>query len=66
MWMDADDIAKLSGRKRVKDQAEFLAMRGIPYKMEDRRLLVLADDVRKWMHNEPLATHGGINWAAVT
>ena len=64
MFLTTDQIVTLTKRKRATDQAEWLALEGIPFQLRERRVLVLSSDVERWMHGEPALKRGGINWAA--
>lgn len=41
MFLTADELVELTGKKQILPQARWLTDKGIPYRLEDRRVLVL-------------------------
>ena len=66
MFLTEEEIKTLTGYSHASTQSRWLAERGLPHRLETRRIVLLRQDVEKWVHGEPVVTHGGINWAAVT
>lgn len=62
---DDEDLKKLTGRHRAREQAAWLRGRGIPHRRESSRIIVLRDHVREWIEGRPIVTSGGPDWAAM-
>lgn len=52
MLASDDTLAKITARSRPTARARVLSMLGIPYKLVGGRLLVLEDDVRRYIRGE--------------
>jgi hypothetical protein len=66
MFLNDDELMRLTGMKLASRQALWLENRGIPHRIENKRVLVLCVDAAKWVRGEPMVSNGGINWGAVT
>lgn len=63
--LSPDDLYTLTGWKRSSDQSRWLTERGIPHRVDGRRVIALAEHVTKWVEGRPMAMHAEPNWGAV-
>jgi hypothetical protein len=64
-WMSADEIRELTDLRQAPKQAQWLEDRGIPHRLEGRKVKLSRVHVRAWLEGARLNVGGGINWGAV-
>lgn len=64
-FLSAAELRELTGYTHARQQAEWLSERGIPHKLEARRVVLSRVHVRGWLEGRPMVSGGGVNLAAV-
>lgn len=54
-FLDAAELHQLTGYARPKAQAAWLHARGIPHRVDGRRVIVCRVHARAWVEGRPLA-----------
>lgn len=63
--MSADEVREATGKARSTQQSEWLAERGVPHRLEGRRIILSRAHFRAWLEGKVVPRTGGINWGAV-
>lgn len=64
-FLSAEELRQLTGRARVKAQAEWLHAEGIPFKRGGDGLVVCRIHIRSWVEGRPVVSSGGLDWSTV-
>lgn len=64
-FLSSAELRELTDYAHAKQQAEWLAQRGIPHKLEARRVVLSRVHVRGWLEGRPMVAGGGVNFAAI-
>lgn len=64
-YLTHQELHQVTGYARAGQQAEWLKSKAIPYKLEDKRLIVSREHVRSWLEGKPVLARGGLNIAAI-
>ena len=64
-FMTASETREATGKARARDQSEWLKERGIPHRLDGRRVILSRAHFRAWLEGAHVPVSGGINWAAV-
>lgn len=64
-FLASNELRELTGYVHARQQAAWLSERGIPHKLEGRRVVLSRLHVRGWLEGRPMVAGGGINLAAV-
>lgn len=62
---DDNELKQLTGCKRAREQAVWLAGHGIPHRRDARRVIVSRVHVRDWLAGRHNVVSGGPNWEAL-
>jgi len=63
--MQRDELRDLTGKAHAAAQAAWLAERGVPHRLDGRRVILSRSHVRDWLTGKTVRQSGGINWGAV-
>lgn len=64
-FLSPSEVRELTDYAHAKQQAEWLTERGIPHKLEARRVVLSRVHVRGWLEGRPMVAGGGVNLGAV-
>ena len=64
-FISPDELRELTGYAHAKQQGAWLTERGVPHKLEHRRVILSRVHVRNWLEGKPMAIGGGINFRAI-
>lgn len=64
-YLDQAEIRTLTASCRVPTQANWLKERGIPHRLDGRRIIVSRVHVQAWLEGRPTRSSNGPNWAAL-
>lgn len=64
-YLDADELRQLTGYSRSTEQRRFLTERGIPFKPDRARTIVMHRHVEAWIQGHPIARRAEPNFAMI-
>ena len=65
-FLDKQEIKTLTGYKTNPAASQWLKLKGIPFKFEDgKRLIVSRLHVQRWLEGKTLTPHSGMNISAI-
>jgi hypothetical protein len=64
-FLSASEVRELTDYAHAKQQAEWLTVRGIPHKLESRRVVLSRVHVRGWLEGRHMVAGSGINFGAI-
>lgn len=64
-FLTREELRDLTGAGRAQAQARWLAEKGLPHRVDGRRVIVSRHHVRQWLAGESLVLSAGPNWDAV-
>lgn len=64
-FLSADELHDLTDFKQSGKQAEWLRERGIPHRLDGRRVIVSRHHAREWLAGRAVVSSNGPNWSAV-
>lgn len=63
--MSPAEVREATGKARASQQAEWLAERGVPHRVDGRRVILSRAHFRAWLEGRIIPKTSGINWGAV-
>lgn len=63
--MSSVEVREATGKARPAQQAEWLSERGVPHRLEGRRIILSRAHFRAWLEGKIVPKTSGINWGAV-
>lgn len=63
--MQRDELRDLTGKAHASAQAAWLSERGVPHRLDGRRVILSRAHVRDWLEGKTVRQSSGINWEAV-
>ena len=63
-FLTLPELHELTGYARSRQQAEWLKERGVPHRVDGRRIIIARQHVLAWLEGKTVVS-GGINFAAV-
>ena len=64
-YLDSRELKLLTGYKQHKKQADWLTVKGIPFKLDGSRLVAAKTHVQSWIEGKQMAQRLGMNMAAI-
>lgn len=64
-YLDSRELKLLTDYKYRSKQAEWLKLKGIPFKLDGARLVVAKTHVQNWIEGKLVVQRGGMNLAAI-
>ena len=64
-YLDSRELKLLTDYKQHKKQAAWLAIKGIPFKLDGERLVVAKTHVQNWLEGKQVIQRHGMNLAAI-
>jgi hypothetical protein len=64
-YLAPQELHTLTGYARPTSQAVWLTQKGVPHRLDGRRIIVSRVHIQRWLEGKPLASFGGINMEAV-
>ena len=63
--MSRHEVREATGKARAADQSEWLTERGVPHRVDGRRVILSCAHFRAWPEGRITPKTSGINWGAV-
>lgn len=63
--MSPREVREATGKARPGQQAEWLTERGVPHRLDGRRIILSRAHFRAWLEGKIVPKTSGINWGAV-
>ena len=63
--MSRAEVREATGKARAADQSEWLSERGVPHRVDGRRVILSRAHFRAWLEGRIIPKTSGINWGAV-
>jgi hypothetical protein len=64
-YLPSQELHALTGYARSGQQAEWLAVQGIPHKVDGKRVIVSREHVRAWLEGRTVVCSKGLNLAGI-
>ncbi len=64
-YLAPQELHALTGYARATSQASWLTSKGIPHRLDDRRIIVSREHVRGWLEGRTVASSQGLNLAGI-
>lgn len=64
-YLSGPELHTLTGYARSTQQAAWLVEKGIPHKLDGKRLIVSREHVRGWLEGRTVAISSGLNFGAI-
>ncbi len=64
-YLDSVELHLITGYTRGTAQASWLKEKGVPHRLDGRRVIVSRVHVLAWLEGRNVVASQGINWAAV-
>jgi hypothetical protein len=65
LFLDEAEQRALTGCARAAERERWLKDKGIPYRLDGRRFIVLRRHVIAWVENRPVVSSNSPNWSAL-
>ena len=63
--LQRDEIREVTGKAHAAAQSAWLKERGVPHRLDGRRVILSRAHFRAWLEGTTAPRSGGINWGAV-
>ena len=64
-YLNSPELHTLTGYARCTDQGKWLATKGIPHRLDGKRVIVSREHIRGWLEGRTVATSSGLNMAGI-
>ena len=64
-YLDPPELHTLTGYARCTDQWKWLATKGIPHRLDGRRVIVSREHIRGWLEGRTVAASNGLNLSRI-
>jgi hypothetical protein len=65
LFLDDAELRELTGFARAAEREAWLREKGIPFRLDGRRFIVLRQHVVAWVENRPVVSSNSPNWSAL-
>ena len=64
-YLNSPELHVLTGFARCNSQANWLTNKGIPHRLDGKRIIVSRDHVKGWIEGRTYVVSGGLNFGAI-
>lgn len=64
-FLSKEERRELTGYRNQSPQIAWLKSKGLPFRIDDDRLIVMRSHVQQWIEGKPAVKSTGVNFAAV-